>query len=69
MGGRAARTERRQSESSYWIREVPTPRLKAYQRVLSSGGKGVRIDGGARSVEAQSYFSGLLSSELSRRGE
>jgi hypothetical protein len=70
MGGRTqVRQERRRSESADWIREVSDDRLKAYQRVLSSSAKNVRADGSSRSVGAQSYFSDLLSSELSRRGK
>jgi hypothetical protein len=71
MGGRTqVRQERRRSESADWIREVSDDRLKAYQRVLASNvTRNIRADGAPRSAGSQSYFSGLLSDELSRRGK
>lgn len=72
MGGRSAFGDQRKRESradrEMWIREVSDSRLRAYDRLTVSGGFDERANGDVRHRETQSYFSGLVQSEMKRRG-
>lgn len=68
MGGRTEREKRHEfAERELWIQQVSESRLSAYERMLDSGGKVVRIDETARSRDQQGYFRDLIKRERNRR--